>query len=260
MPVERKLVAALACRNQGSRLYGKPLQNLDIDKGYRIIDTIIGCLQSVACIDEIILGISEGTDNLVFQKIAEDFGLRYIVGDQIDVLSRLIACGDLGGATDIFRVTSESPFLYFEDVEDLWRLHVSENRDATMMDDIIDGCGFEFISLEALKISHHDGEDRHRSELCTLYIRENLDKFSVNQTKAPDKLNRKDLRLTVDYPEDLVVCRAVYQAFAHKAPRIPVAQIVDFLDANPHLIEITAPFTEAGYQTMYVWDKKDGQA
>ena len=28
----RKLVAALACRNKGSRLYGKPLQNLDIDK------------------------------------------------------------------------------------------------------------------------------------------------------------------------------------------------------------------------------------
>ena len=28
----RKLVAALACRINGSRLYGKPLQNLDIEK------------------------------------------------------------------------------------------------------------------------------------------------------------------------------------------------------------------------------------
>ena len=39
--MKRKLVAALACRNQGSRLYGKPLQNLDIEKGIRIIDNIV---------------------------------------------------------------------------------------------------------------------------------------------------------------------------------------------------------------------------
>ncbi len=28
----RKLVACLACRNEGTRLYGKPLQNLDVKK------------------------------------------------------------------------------------------------------------------------------------------------------------------------------------------------------------------------------------
>ena len=29
--MKKKLVAALACRNQGTRLYGKPVQNLDIE-------------------------------------------------------------------------------------------------------------------------------------------------------------------------------------------------------------------------------------
>ena len=32
----RKLVACLACRNEGTRLYGKPLQNLDIKKNITI--------------------------------------------------------------------------------------------------------------------------------------------------------------------------------------------------------------------------------
>ena len=31
--MKKKLVAALACRNQGTRLYGKPIQNLDIENG-----------------------------------------------------------------------------------------------------------------------------------------------------------------------------------------------------------------------------------
>ena len=32
IPLDRKLVVTPACRNQGTRLYGKPLQNLDIEK------------------------------------------------------------------------------------------------------------------------------------------------------------------------------------------------------------------------------------
>lgn len=255
--MKRRLVAAIACRNQGSRLYGKPLQNLDVKKNIRILDNIVSCLQTIRCIDEIVFGISEGVENEVFKTIAEEKALRFVVGDQIDVLSRLVQCGQLAGATDIFRVTSESPFLYFEPVDDLWRQHQVEQRDATFMDDIIDGCGFEIISLRALEESHSNGEKKHRSELCTLYIREHLKDFKVAKVSPPGELIRRDLRLTVDNPEDLVLCRAVYGAFGKAAPRIPVREVVKYLDANPRLVELIAPFTEAGYATMYRWEKND---
>lgn len=251
--MSRKLVAALACRNQGSRLYGKPLQNLNVENGVRIVDNIIDCMRTIDCIDEIVLGISAGIENEVFMAIAEEKGLRYVVGDQIDVLSRLIKCGKLAGATDIFRVTSESPFLYFESVEDLWRLHKGEQADAAFMDDVVDGCGFEIVSLKALEESHVKGDAKHRSELCTLYIREHYQNFKIVKANPPMELIRRDLRLTVDNPEDLAVCRIVFEAFKSSAPRISVLEIVKFLDLNPRLIELVAPFTENGYSTMYRW-------
>jgi spore coat polysaccharide biosynthesis protein SpsF len=251
--MKRRLVAAIACRNQGARLYGKPVQNLDVEHGIRIIDNIIACLETIDCIDEIVLGISEGVENEVFRVIAEQKGLRYVVGDQIDVLSRLVHCGQAAGATDVFRVTSESPFLFFDPVEDLWRRHQAEAADASFFDDVIDGCGFEIISLKALQESHEKGEKRHRSELCTLYIRENHQHYRIIKADAPPALIRKDLRLTVDNPEDLAVCRIIYGVFKASAPRISVPEIVKFLDANPKLIEMTAPFAEAGYATMYRW-------
>ena len=68
----RKLVAALACRNQGSRLYGKPLQNLDVENGLRVIDNIIDGLKEIESIDSIVLAISEGEENKAFIKIAEE--------------------------------------------------------------------------------------------------------------------------------------------------------------------------------------------
>ncbi len=249
----RKLVAAIACRNQGSRLYGKPIQNLDVESGIRILDNIVDCLGTIDCIDEIVLGISDGVENEVFKRIADEKGLRYVVGDEIDVLGRLVDCGKLAGATDIFRVTSESPFLYFEEVEQYWSKYCEDDADALFMDDVIDGCGFEFISLKALESSHQNGESRHRSELCTLYIREHHSDYKIIKVAPPGKLNRKDLRLTVDNPEDLTVCRIVYGVFKEQAPRIPVGTVVDFLDANPELITMTAPFVEAGYATMYRW-------
>jgi len=239
-----KLVAALACRNQGSRLYGKPLQNIDIKTGTRIIDNIITCLQSIACIDDIVLGIAEGNENYVYKSIAEKYGIKYIFGDEIDVLSRLIQCGEAANATDIFRITTESPFLYFESVEQGWANHIRENSEATFMWDIIDGTGFEILSLAALRRSHRDGQKRHRSELCSLYIRENLDKFRFLKLDAPIDLVRNDLRLTVDYPEDLIVCRAVFDALKEQAPRICISDIVKFLDQNPYLISITSKFSQ----------------
>ncbi len=251
--MNRRLVAAIACRNQGSRLYGKPIQNLDVERGIRILDNIVDCLRTVDCIDEIVLGISEGIENEVFKNIAEVKGLRYVVGDQIDVLSRLVMCGQIAGATDIFRITSESPFLYFEPIENLWRRHQEEQADATFLDDIVDGCGFEIVSLKALEKSHAKGDIKHRSELCTLYIREHHQNFRIIKASPPMELIRKDLRLTVDNPEDLVVCRIVYNTFKSSTPRIPVTEIVAFLDANPKLIELTAPYTEAGYANMYRW-------
>ena len=240
----RKLVAALACRNGGSRLYGKPLQNLDIDKGITILDNIIACLNNLDCIDSVVLGIAKGRDNLIFADYAQAKGIKYIFGDEIDVLSRLIECGEYAEATDVFRTTSESPFPYFEMIESTWSEHSNNHNDATFLDEIIDGCGFEIIKLDALRISHDRGESKHRSELCSLYIREHKNDFKIQILLPPKPLIRKDLRLTVDNPEDLIVCRAVYDKFKKNAPKIPLLDVVRFLDNNQSLGELIAPLCE----------------
>ncbi len=44
---KHKLVAVLACRNQGNRLYGKPLHFLDKKNQIRVIDQIIFALKKI---------------------------------------------------------------------------------------------------------------------------------------------------------------------------------------------------------------------
>ena len=106
--------------------------------------------------------------------------------------------------------------------------------------------------MSALKKSHELGNKKHRSELCTLFIRENLNKFKVRKIKAPKHLCRKDLRLTVDNPEDLVICREVYNQFIDMAPKINLEEVIKFLDNNPELKKLTLPYTIDGYNLSLI--------
>ena len=234
-----KVVCTLACRVQSKRLYGKPLQLLDVDNNLMIIDYILDHLEATPQIDEVVLAISEGEENTPFIKLADKRGLKYVIGDEQDVLGRLIAAGKKVDADIVFRVTSECPFLYMEGLENALQKHVENKNALTVIEGLPEGAYFELINLSDLEREHNEGEDRHRSELCTLYINENPDKFKVETLTVPEEyLKRPDIRITVDWPEDLIVVREVYKALKKENKFIKVEDIIKYLDDHPKLNEV----------------------
>ena len=244
--MSRRLVAALAVRNTGARLYGKPLQRLGGET--TILGHLVASLQSHDFVAECVLGIAEGTANLVYEEVAGELGCRHVFGPEDDVLGRLNACGRLAGATDILRKTTEDAFLDHDALALAWERHVERGSDATVLDHAPEGAAFEIFRAEVLERAHREGDDR---EHATDHVRFNQALFDVDILQPPDPANRRmDLRLTVDNPEDLVVARAVFAELGHLGPRIPLREIVAFLDARPDLRALVAPFSEAAT----VWD------
>jgi len=241
--MSRKLVAALACRVQGTRLYGKPLQNLE--PGVTIIDHILACTSATPEIGESVLGISEGVENMPFTNIAKRHGVAYIVGDQKDVMWRLIQCGRAAAASDIFRITTECPFTIWEMVAECWLRHLANGNDITVTDGLPEGAHFEIYTLEALDRCHRKGSDADRSEFVSNYARFHRNEFKVEIVAPPKVCERLDLRLTVDYPEDLVLCRKIYEALKHLGPRIPLDQIIAWVDTHQNIARLVHPFTVA---------------
>jgi len=240
--MSRKLVAALACRAGGSRLYGKPLQNLE--NGYTIIEHILSAIEKTTEIDEAVLGISEGSENVPFVEVAHRNNVPYIIGDQRDVLWRLVQCGRAAKASDVFRITTECPFTSWELLPEAWQHHVDENNDITVTDMLPEGMNFEIYTLDALEVSHAEGIDAERSEYCSAYARRCPDRFRIGLVDVPKEWERLDLRLTVDYPEDLILCRAVYEALRDHRPHLPTAEILAFLDDHPHVRNLVGPFVD----------------
>lgn len=231
-----KIVAALACRVQSKRLYGKPVQLLDVENNITIIEYLVSFLKSVSLIDEIVLAISEGDENKPFYTLAEKMGVEYIVGSEQDVQHRLILAADKAEGSIVYRVTTECPFIYMDNFEDVLRKHVENQASLTVIEGLPEGTYYEIIDLECLKLAHDEGESRHRSELCTLYMAENPKKFSIQKLDVDSQaLHRPDIRLTVDYPEDLIVVREVYKALKNEGQFLKIDEIIKYMDEHPQL-------------------------
>jgi N,N'-diacetyllegionaminate synthase len=228
----RRLVATLACRSGSSRLYGKPLHRI----GDRtILEYLIARIRSIPRVDDVVFAISEGRENEVYVDIARSLGIDHVIGDEHDVQGRLIQAGERAHADLLLRATTESPFLYRDNVEEMVARHEAEGADLTVCEGLPDGAYCEIITLSALQDAHERGERRHRSELCTLYMSEHPERYRIIKMTAPEKLRRTDIRLTVDYPEDLIVCRAVAEALGGDGPLFSLEAIIEYLDAHPQL-------------------------
>jgi spore coat polysaccharide biosynthesis protein SpsF len=238
--MSRRLIAGLACRLTGSRLYGKPLQSLA--PGVTILAQIVACIRASAVPAEVVLAIAESQENAALRLAAEELEAPYVLGDEKDVLGRLLRAVDAHGATDLLRKTTESPFFEIDGMELAWERHVANGNDITVVDHVPLGAAVEIYTAEALRRSHAEGRDEDRSELVSNYGRYNQRLFKVEIVEPPPACRRTDLRLTVDYPEDLILCRAAYAELADKAPLIPLAEIVAFLDSRPDLTDLVARY------------------
>lgn len=238
--LEMKVAATLACRAESRRLFAKPLQRVGEST---ILDRVVAYLREATLVDEIVLAISEGPSNALFIDFAEKNHLRYVVGDEKDVLGRLIAAAEFVRADICVRTTTENPFIYSENLDDLIRLHIENSADLSVTQQLPLGSLVEVINLSALQRSHAHGEDRHRSELCTLFIAENPECFEIQRIDPPEALRRPKVRLTVDTPEDLILVRKVIQALESKGVRARVEEVVEFLDANPEIARINQEHT-----------------
>ena len=243
--LKMKVAATLACRAESTRLYGKPMQLVG---GRPIMELLIEQLRQVKSIDEIVLAISEGPSRLIFIDYAEKHRLPYVVGPEKDVLKRLIMAGEKVGADIAVRTTTENPYTYWQNLDELIRLHVENNADLTVTEGLPLGTLIEVISMDALRRSHKHGEDRHRSELCSLFIAENPDIFTIQKVEGPKKLQRPEFRLTVDTPYDLILVRTLWDALHKEGRLITLEEIVDYLDAHPDLAKINL-----GEKTLKLW-------
>jgi spore coat polysaccharide biosynthesis protein SpsF len=214
-----------------------------------IIDHLISALRKPKRIDEIVLAISDGPGQRVFIDVAKQHGLRYLIGSEQDVLARTVGAARLAGAETVIRVTTDCPFVYWENVDEMVDTHVEEGAHLTVTEHLPHGAAIEVIDWKTLDwiCQSPESEARHH-EHSTMYISEHPDRYKIIRMAAPEDLRRADIRLTVDLPEDLILVRRIYESLRDLGEPIPIRSIIAFLDAHPEVREINV-----AVETLHLW-------
>jgi spore coat polysaccharide biosynthesis protein SpsF len=240
-----KTCAAIACRAYSSRLFGKPMQLV----GDRpILTHLIEQMKMAKRLDEVVLAISEGSDAGLFIDYANEHGYKYVVGAGRDVQYRLIMAAESVGAEVILRNTSENPFIYWENLDDVIEAHIAHGNDITVTEKLPIASFVEVISLKALKKAHDLGDERTCSELVTLYFAEHLDQFQIERIAPPPELAHPEIRFAVDDPLDLVMIRKIWDELNNGRDMIPLHEIVDYWKATPKVQKVLS-----SKNTLFIW-------
>jgi spore coat polysaccharide biosynthesis protein SpsF len=222
--------------------------------GKPLLEHLLERVASLGGASRVVLATSVDPANDVLVDLAERLGVAVFRGDEDDVLGRYLAIAKRWNAPHVVRVTGDNPLTDLPLIETLCRRHLEADADYTYVpgDALLMGILSEVISRRALETSHREGEDRHRSELVTLYIKENPEKFRIERAELPPELYRPEYRLTVDEPEDVMLMSRIFDRLYEPGRVLHTIQAIQLLDSEPALASINARVRASGVNVRSV--------
>jgi spore coat polysaccharide biosynthesis protein SpsF len=224
---------------RSTRCPGKAIAPL---AGKPLLEHLLERVSSLGGPSRVVLATSVDPANDVLVDLAARLGVAAFRGDEEDVLGRYVEVARRFRAEHVVRVTGDNPLTDLPLIESLSQRHLEAGADYTYVpgDALLMGILSEVISRRALETSHREGEDRHRSELVTLYIKENPETFVIERAELPRELYRPEYRLTVDEPEDVRLMERIFDKLYRPGRVLQTIEAIRLLDSEPALAAINA--------------------
>lgn len=228
-----KTVALVQARMGSSRLRGKVLADLD---GRPMIRFMFDRIRRAKSLDAAVLITSTDPDDHELIMFAESQDIPVIAGPLEDVLARYRLGAEQTDADIIVRLTGDCPFIDPTLIDDVVALRDLEGTDyASNIDPptFADGLDVECFTYDALVRADDEANEQRYREHVTLWMREGGSGLSRANLAAPESCD--DLRITVDYEDDLETIRAIAAALGGNAAEASYGDILQLLARHPEL-------------------------
>lgn len=208
-------------------------------------------MKRVVAINEVVVAIPEGADNDELAEYVLRKGWTLYRGPEEDVLARYAGAAVAHKADVVVRTTADCPLIDPGVVAGAVKLYgeggfdyVSNNLERTFPH----GLDVEVFSADALLRAHERATDPFEREHVSEWIRRHQDKpyrlgnlrFPIEE--QPERFQKilREARITVDYPEDLLVVKAIFDFWASETKFITTADVLWLLDQVPEIMALNA--------------------
>lgn len=255
------ICALIQARFSSTRLPGKILREIN---GRPMISYMLDRVAAAENIDKVVLITSTDSSDDPVEKLCKNNNILYYRGSLDDVLDRYYQAAKKLKADVIVRLTGDCPLMDPRMVEDVINVYKKGSYDFVSNsippnNTIPDGMDVEVFSFRKLEQAWHKTKKPSDREHVTFYFWQNPKLFSV--FKYDLKKDLSSYRLTVDYPEDFEVIKAVFAELYPKNPLFTMEDIIDFLNDNPDIRNMNKNVkANQGWQSAREKDKKAGFA
>jgi len=227
-----KIGFLITARLKSSRLPLKILKDLN---GKPVIERIIDRAKEIKDISEIVLCTTSNPRDKPLVNIAKKNNIPYFLGDEDDVLQRLLDAAIFYNLDYFLGITADNP---------LFSIQYSN-----LIVDKIKKEGHDFIKLQSLPLgtATYGMNTKAAATVCRVktivdteiwgYLINRPDIFDVVTIKATGKYQRPELRLTLDYREDYELLNHVYSNIPFTTT-LELAKVIDYLDEHPEINKI----------------------
>lgn len=203
-----KVVAIVQARMGSSRLPGKVLARLGPSA---TLEFLLARLRKATLVNEVLVATSDSAGDEEIQGFCEKIGVPVFRGSENDCLTRYLQAAQWVDAQVIVRITGDCPLVDPELVDDCVRKLLDEGYDYVsncngVNSPLPDGFDVEVFTVTSLKqVNNLSIVDAYREHVTFAFIKTGLFKIGTCEYEHPFE----QLRLTLDYEEDLTVLNAL---------------------------------------------------
>lgn len=231
-----------------SRLKGKTL--LPVHEDRSLLECVVRRFRACPAVEDVVVAttVEAGDDRIA--AWCESSGVSVFRGSESNVLERVVDAALKHGADAIVQMGADSAFLDPDLIGQLVSLYRAGDYDYVCNDLKLSwplGIYGHVVRVSTLAdiAGRNDLTDADRSDVVR-YIFERPDAYRILSIEAPHEMRCPELRLTIDYPEDMEQAKAVY---GRLGPDFSTAQILALYQAEPDLfaqtrglVQQSAPF------------------
>jgi spore coat polysaccharide biosynthesis protein SpsF (cytidylyltransferase family) len=202
------VVAIIQARMGSSRLPGKTVMEL---AGRPLLAHVIDRAAATPGVDGVVVATTDQPEDEQLRSIVTAAGAAFFTGSADDVLGRFAGAAASVDADVLVRVTADDPFKdprVMGTVVDRFSEGDVDYASNTIRPTYPLGIDVEVFSRDALDRAAREAREPHQREHVTPFLLEHPERFRLASVERSPDLSH--LRWTIDYPEDLVFARSVY--------------------------------------------------
>lgn len=229
----------LTARVQSSRIKEKALQKINNKMAIEILlDNLLKNKKY-----PVVLAIPTDKDNDILKEIAEEKGVEVFRGDNDSPLHRLYNAAQYFDFDYVARITMDDILIDSIILKNQIKMAIRGSQEYCYCRRIPEGCGAEIIKTNILK-DVIDKVGEKPIEFISYYLKNRYKTFEY----YPSPEHQFNYRLTMDYPEDLMLLRIIFTSLSEP---IGTLDIINFLKRHKYFTQINHMPSVTAYTCNY---------